>query len=363
MSRAGKVSAPPRSQLQGFLRVMNQPSSQAPAGSSLTSFSPRFFELMRSERNLIFLATLMIAIVLLSGCGSKSGPANELFADEWAGDSELERAMAEALGMPVDGMDEEFGPGDGTLPTLGSIGGSATPQETRRWGVFLKSFTGIGHQQAAQRMVESATAIDRKLGESRVVRTKSGSMVLYGAFEGPDESDAQKSLAWIKELTYSGRTVFPKAYLVRTSASAPGPISPFDVRAIRPKLVREYGFAPRDIYTLEVAVWGDFESGEYTWEQVRRAAERHSAKLRAEGYDSYFYHDADKENSAVTVGVFFADAIDPQSQLVMDPNLERMQRAFPRHLMNGEEVDTFVNARNPKLGTMPQVPTLVMVPE
>ena len=168
------------------------------------------------------------------------------------------------------------------------------------WGVILRTFTNEGHDRAAQTMVKSSATIDPRLAAAHVHVTDRGSTVVYGMYDGPEAPSAQRDLAWIKGLELGGTRVFPRAMLSRvTPPVAPAAVDPISLRAARRRFP---GVDP--LYTLQVAVWGDFESGELSLEEIRRRATLDVRELRARGHEAYVHHDDDLRLSMITVGLF-----------------------------------------------------------
>ncbi len=235
--------------------------------------------------------------------------------------------------------------------------GTARGDAAYPWTIVLWTFTSPGHASSAHTMISEVRQIDPRLGAARVRTTEKGSMVVYGRFLGPDSREAQANLKWIKEITLGGRQVFTRAMLSRIKSRASRPRHPHELMSVR---ARHPNVDP--LYTLEVAVWGDFESGELTLEEIHRHAERYARELRGQGFKAYFHHDDGQRLSIVTVGVFNHTAIDHRSGLY-SAEVEALRRRFPAHLVNGEPLNELVNPRFPKLGTRIQQSRLVVVPK
>ena len=133
-------------------------------------------------------------------------------------------------------------------------------------------------------------------------------------------------------------------------------LHPYDLWTVR----RDYPtMVP--IYTLDVAIWGDFESGELPKNQRRSAAEQFAAYLRSKGFESFFYHDDEQQLSSVTVGLFDYKAVDAETGFY-SWEVDALIEQFPQRLVNGEQFMEFQNPNNPSQGTRPQQPRLVEVP-
>jgi hypothetical protein len=239
---------------------------------------------------------------------------------------------------------------------IDSRGATTAPPPQGRWSVLLRTFSGDGHEERAEEFVIEVTRRYPVFGEVFVEPRRGGSMVVAGRFLATDDSEAQEALALAKGITVGGGRPFATAMLVRrTTASDASPPKPYDLRTLR---TRYPGRA--ELYTLQIGLWSTFGTREIDPADVRRRAELDVARLRSQGYEAWFHHDPDSEMSTVTVGSFGADAYDPRSTLYA-PEVERLMRAFPKHLINGEEV--LVPSDQRRNGELrPQGPRLVEVP-
>jgi hypothetical protein len=183
-------------------------------------------------------------------------------------------------------------------------------------------------------------------------------MVAYGRYEGPQSADAQRDLAWVKLLTLDDVPAFPRAMLTRVNlrpaAAGADPLALMSARLRHPRI--------DPLYTLEVAIWGDFESGKLSLAEIHREAERHARELRARGFEAYYHHDDDRRLSMVTVGLFDHTAIDQRTGLY-GPAVEALMQEFPAHLVNGQELLEPIDGRRLQRGTRVQRPKLVHVPK
>ncbi len=231
-------------------------------------------------------------------------------------------------------------------------------QPTTIWTLVLQTFSQEGHRQAAATMVQELRAAAPQLAEARVHTTSSGSMVVYGNYQSAQDPAAQRDKNAVKQITIRGHKAFARAMLTRIRLQpAPGTMHPFalmSVRQLHPKV--------NPLYTLQVAVWGDFDSGKLTLEQIHRAAQAYASELRVQNLEAYFHHDDDQRLSIVTVGVFDRRAIDPQTGF-FSPEVEALIRRFPAHLVNGEPLIEIKNRRDPRRSKQPQTPRLVEVPK
>ena len=240
---------------------------------------------------------------------------------------------------------------DGTAkprPITGHASGSA-------WSIVLGTFTGPDHAAAArdanlklaERIPEFATGTVRSTGH--------GSMILWGQFAGPEDPNGQKELKRIQAFEYRGARPFATALLVRPEPTRKPPTGPHDLRNLRAK------FPTIDpLYTLQVAAWADFDDSQEL-DDIRRKAEAYTAELRARGFDAWYNHDDDLKMSVVTIGAFDRTAYDPQSTLYA-PELEKLIKQFPKHLVNGEPLMLRLDPKNPKSPETAQTCPLVEVP-
>lgn len=243
-------------------------------------------------------------------------------------------------------------------PGRAASAAGAPQQPSKQWSIVFATFASEAHQQAAATMVQQLPTVAGELRAARVHTTSSGSSVIYGSYESPSDPAAQRDLKWIKNLTIGELKIFPRAILSRIiqrpSPSSLPPTALLSVRQRHPHV--------DPLYTLQVAVWGDFESGQLTVAEIQRQAEAYARTLRAQGFESYFHHDPGRRLSVVTVGLFDYRAIDPRSG-VYSPQVEAMMEKFPTHLVNGEPLNELLNRKQPRLGTRVQKPMLVNVPK
>ena len=192
----------------------------------------------------------------------------------------------------------------------------------------------------------------------RVCTVAEGSLVVYGDYSGWRDAKAREDLKRLRDLTVNERQLFPTAMLteikpVRDPASI-GEDELLWVRVQYPDV--------RVLYTLEVAIWSDFESGTLTADQRRREAVRHARMLRQQGFPAFHHHDEVRNMSMVTIGVFDHSAIDASSGL-KSAKIERLMLDFPQRMVNGEPLMTLYDPQDPSKGGRAQPPRLVEVPK
>ncbi len=227
------------------------------------------------------------------------------------------------------------------------------------WTIVLATFPPqVGQEAAAQNMVRQLRGVAPDLQDLWVHTTRNGTLVATGRYDSPDSPDAQADLRRVKAIEIRNRPAFARAMLTRiTVRPAAASLHPYALLSVR---LRYPTTDP--LYTLEVGIWSDFESGELTLEEIHRKAEAQTRELRNRGYDAYFYHDDDKRMSTVTIGVFDYKAIDQRTGLY-GPQLQALMEQFPAHLVNGERLLEPIDGRNPSRGTRVQKPRPVLIPK
>jgi len=233
-----------------------------------------------------------------------------------------------------------------------------TKQEREVFVIVVSTFTGPQHAQQAAMMKSQLSMQFPELGRSLELRQRSrGTVLTFGQYSGYDDPQAKRDMATLRSATAGGRAMFPQVFLVkykppRTTKN----LHPYDLWTIR----REFPtIVP--IFTLEVAVWGDFDSGLFPPEIRRRAAEKYATELRKQGFEAFFYHNDEVELSSVTVGLFGHNAIDAETGFY-SPEVDAMLSRFSARLVNGEEVKELYDPANPSLGGEIQPPCLAEVP-
>lgn len=298
------------------------------------------------ESNLFIPCVLVMA--LLTGCGapnkssgSNSQPAAQTGRDSLAWDSDTATPGSSAS----------------TTPTATKSGSSSAPlgSPSGNWGVVLATFTGDGHRQTAESFRLDVARRFPELAAAYAVPRADGTAVLVGHFAGPTESAARSTLQQVKALSDGRQQAFPRAMLSRTEASA-APMGRFDLRQVR----RRFN-GPEELYTVQVAVWGDFGSSQLSLATIHSAAEKYTNELRQRGVSAFYHHDDDRKLSIVTVGIFDSKAYDPRSTLY-SAEVEATMKQFPVHLMNGEQLLLQTDPNNPSK-MEPQRCRLVEIPK
>lgn len=223
-----------------------------------------------------------------------------------------------------------------------------------RWGVLLLSFTGEEHLESAKAACRQLRQRYPLLKDSYVREKSNGSVVLVGRFTAVDDPAAKPLAKQVQALQDGDERPFARAFLTRVEPAKRGSSGALELRRLR-----EENPDVRELYSLEVAVWSDFGSGEISLEEIRRQAEAYTRKLRAQGYMAFYQHDDDKRMSMVTVGAFGKDAYDAKTMVYSD-EVEVIRKNFPKLLVNGEELLRPV-MRGSKEVT-PERPILILVP-
>jgi len=220
------------------------------------------------------------------------------------------------------------------------------------------TFQGDRQGQAAGVWAEQLGILIPPLKPDLGVHTGSkGSMVLYGHYDGWDDPKVADDMTALKNLRVNGKRIFGP--IIRTTVRPQrrsDQIHPHELLSLRMRYPKV-----RTIYTLEIEIWGDFDSGTLSDEARRANAESRVAQLRADGTPAFFHHDPISRLSTVTIGAFDEQALDVASGL-KSIEVEQWQRKFPNRLTNGEQLNLPVQGR-PDLGAIPQRSRLVLVPE
>ncbi|MDG2199858.1 MAG: hypothetical protein P8K80_01580 [Phycisphaerales bacterium] len=318
---------------------------------------------MRGKWNI--LTALSTALCIAGGCQPTSGGKA---ADRTRGTGIQASEEDELSNLDLGGDWEQYESRLSTRNTTGGTGveasrGPALSQEGGAAGpgfsIVLGTFAGEGHLQQANQYHQQASVLLPDMSSGlRVQSSLSGSMVVYGNYTGWKDPRAKKDVRTLQDLTINGRQVFPQAMI----AELPAPRDPASIEEAELLSLRIRYPDIRVLYTLEIAMWGDFESGQWP-ERARRAeAEQYARSLRQRGVPAFYHHDSAREMSMVTVGVFDHRAIDGQTGL-RSPQVERFLLDFPKRMVNGEPVIDLYDPNNPDKGGRTQQPRIVEVPK
>lgn len=221
----------------------------------------------------------------------------------------------------------------GPSPPPKEVGSQASQGPEESWAVVLEA---IRDRNAEQTAFERAREIgvQTSLPEVRAEFREGRWLVLSGRFAGPQERDAQRTLAQAKQIRFDDRNPFAGAALLPPASIDPSRVPEFDLRSARRGVPRDQG-----LYTLQIGAYGRLDGKSLSSREraeVRETAERAVRDLRADGIPAFFLHDANL--SVVTVGVFTDDdlGLTPRSRGFASPEFERLKREFPNNLLNGK---------------------------
>lgn len=335
-----------------------------------TEFSAMRHRNTRPDKTVNSGLAIAICACILAGCDNgRPGRSGLESPRNTAVDQAIAPQGSQDAREPTDWGDDWLGPDRTRTDGAGGAGGAGGAIETRTararpgrpttfWTLVLQTFSQTGHRQHAATMVQELRRAVPQLAGARVHTISSGSMVIYGNYESAQDPAAQRDKEAIKKITIRDRQAFPRAMLTRIRLQPPpGAMHPYELMSARQ---RHPNINP--LYTLQVAVWGDFESGKLTLAQIHQKAEAYATELRVQSFEAYFHHDDDQRLSVVTIGVFDRRATDPQTGF-FSPEVEALIHRFPVHLVNGEPLMEIKNRRDPRRSRQPQTPRLVEVPK
>jgi hypothetical protein len=288
-------------------------------------------------------AAACVAIALLGACENQSGGAKPVDLPPKNSDA-APSARPPSPGRGLDGVPaaRQIDPADRDPGTT--------------WSIVLGTFSGENHARDAKDARDKLAERIPEFGAAFVHSTPTGSMILFGRYQGPEDPAARKEVKRIQAYEYKGARPFATAMLVRPETKRRGPTGPNDLRTLR---VANPNVDP--LYTLQVAVWADFD-GSLSLETLRKQAEAYTMTLRAKGLQAFYHHDEDLKMSVVTVGGFGADAYNPRSTLY-SPDVSALMKKFPHQLVNGQPLMLKADARDPKSREFAQPCMLVLVPK
>ncbi len=228
-----------------------------------------------------------------------------------------------------------------------------------RYGICVGTFTSEAHRAEGNEYIRKLGLLLPGISEELSLYSETDlSMVLYGDFEGWNDPTVREATTKLRNVRIQGRKIFETPILTEVMPPRdPATIDPIELLSLRIKYPEA-----RTLYTVEIAVWGDFESGELSTDRRHRIAEDYARSLRSAGHQAWFHHDEIKRMSTVTIGVFDHRAVDAESG-IRSPAVERVVEKFPMRLVNGEPLMIPVIRGDLGSGTRPQKPMLVEVPE
>ncbi len=285
---------------------------------------------------LLSISLSFFLLLAFSGCGPEPAPPKK-------------PTVVDQIDLSEWGYEEETKP----IKVVNTESGKTT------YAITVATFTGPHHNEAAREAVSAFVLLRPDVGRMLVVRPRRrGSVLTFGSYSGYDDPVAKEDIKILRSLRLAnGQPAFGQMILTRfRSPRSMQSLHPYDLWTVR----RDYPTTV-PIYTLDVAIWGDFDSGQLPKAQRRKLAETYAASLRNKGFESFFYHDDQKDLSSVTVGLFDYKAVDAETGFY-SWEVESLIEQFPERLVNGEQFMEFRNVRDQSLGMKPQQPRLVEVP-
>ena len=275
--------------------------------------------------------------------------------------TQAEKSQEVDFGQDWDAVEGLLSSGGGSEKSeqnpLKELGLGSTPV-VPRYGICVATFSSEAHRAEGNEYIRRLGMLLPGISEELSLYSESDtSMVLYGEYEGWDDPKVRDATAKLRNVQIQGRKIFDTPILTEVIPPRdPSTIDPIELLSLR----LNYPEA-RTLYTVEIAVWGDFESGELPPDRRRRIAEDYARSLRSAGHKAWFHHDELREMSTVTIGVFDHRAVDAASG-IRSPAVERVVEKFPMRLVNGEPLMIPVIRGDPGSGSRPQKPMLVEVP-
>lgn len=197
------------------------------------------------------------------------------------------------------------------------------------WTIVLAAFRGEQAAEAA-RQAQARVVSEGGLQNTRIEQRGEAILLTLGRFDGPEDPRVAAELKRVRETKIRDLNPFEQALLTPPQATA-GTNPEYDLLNVR----QIYG--PGYIYTLQIGSYGRADGRPATDSEraeARRAAERAVATLRSEGEQAFYFHGPNY--SSVTVGLFRAEEVDPQTGL-RSLALDNLQAKFPYNLLNGAQ--------------------------
>jgi hypothetical protein len=238
-------------------------------------------------------------------------------------------------------------------------GESGSTQSKDQFAIVVATFTGDASHESAVASRSMLTKHYPSLGRGLTIRPRSrGTVLTFGNYESYQDLVAKKDISILRSMkSPQGKLLFGQVLLLKFKPSRQlQKLHPYDLWTARrefPKIV--------PLFTLEVAVWGDFDSGQYPTKRRHASAERYASNLRAKGFEAFFYHNDDGEISSVTVGLFGPSAVDPETGLYAQ-DVKALLSRFSERLVNGQPIEIYFDPNNHALGSSIQPPCLAEVP-
>ena len=201
------------------------------------------------------ISTSVFLVLVLVGCGPEPAPQKK-------------PSVVDEIDLSSWGYEEEKEPEKIVNPDSGET----------TYAITVATFTGAHHNEAAREAASAFVLLRPDVGKMLVVRPRRrGSVLTFGSYSGYSDPSAQEDLKILRSIRLAnGRPAFGQMILTRfRSPRAMQSLHPYDLWTVR----RDYPtIVP--IYTLDVAIWGDFDSGQLPKAKRRSLAEKYAASLR-----------------------------------------------------------------------------------
>ena len=160
-------------------------------------------------------------------------------------------------------------------------GGSNTGNLSSGFGIVLATFTSTGHvDQAVEYRRRLGTLLPSLDSSLRTHPDARGSLVVFGSYVDWTDPEARADVQRLRNLTVNNRQIFPQAMIAELKVPRdPSTVPDNELVSLRIKYPDV-----RTLYTLEIAVWGDFESGEYPPVSTAKCGGGIRESLEAAGY-------------------------------------------------------------------------------
>jgi len=232
-------------------------------------------------------------------------------------------------------------------------GSGASARDEGAWTIVLAAFRGEEATEAA-RQAQARVVTEGGLQDARIEQRGEAVLLTLGRFDGPEDPNVAAELNRVREIEIRNFKPFEQALLTPPQATA-GTNPEYDLLNAR----QMYG--PGYIYTLQIGSYGRADGRPATdaeRTEARQAAELAVATLRSEGEQAFYFHGPNY--SSVTVGLFRAEEVDPQTGL-RSPAFYDLQAKFPYNLLNGAQRMVTLQAESPQDEAKAQAQRSVLV--
>lgn len=232
-------------------------------------------------------------------------------------------------------------------------GTSSSAQDEGAWTIVLAAFRGEEAVEAA-RQAQARVVSEGGLQDARIEHRGEAVLLTLGRFDGPEDPSVAAELKRVREIEIRNFKPFEQALLTPPQATA-GTNPEYDLLNVR----QMYGSG--FVYTLQIGSYGRADGRPATDSErmeARRATERAVATLRSEGEQAFYFHGPNY--SSVTVGLFRAEEVDPQTGL-RSPAFYDLQAKFPYNLLNGAQRMVTLQTESPQDEAKAQAQRSVLV--